>query len=282
MSLWSGGGQFQSNIFSKSASIKNHYFNLNLYKVCALALLRLYGEVHLVTDKRGAIFLKKIPFTTVDTSLENLPKNIDILWSLGKIYTYKIMADKGEPFFHVDHDLILGSKLPEDFINSEVFASHHEYKAFWEYEVREFYNIIINKYYMKNILPEIAYNTCIFGGRDLEFIKHYSSEVMRLSLDEKNIKAIQKHLFSRWWSPACIIEQYGLSSISALKNKNITTLLNVSEKEYNTTFSNNTLDEMLDKKFKELNCFHLMGKKHSKEDSKEKKIINAIGQKVFN
>jgi hypothetical protein len=128
---------------------KDDDFIKDLYKLSAHLLLVNYGEVHLVTDKEGKERLKNIPFTSINTSLEILPKNLKVLWSLGKVLAYKIISEKGEPFFHIDNDVFLFKKLPEEILNKEVITQHKEEDAHYFYEVNSFTENIPNKFYLE-------------------------------------------------------------------------------------------------------------------------------------
>ena len=270
LSFWTYGGIFTENEKVLDAHGKNHFI-LNMYKVCAYLLLRLYGEVHLITDKRGAKFLKDIPFTTVDTSLENLPKDIGILWSAGKIYSYKLLADKKELFAHIDADVFMTKKLPEDLVNSDVFSGHKEFNVFFRYGVKEFFDVIPNKYLLAEKLPDTSYSMCIFGGRDFDFIKYYSEIALKAILDKENIKAIKNHYFEAYHYPACITEQYFLTIASEVKGKNIKVLIN-------------NLDEQSDhdsiqKKGLPFEYLHLCQSKH---DENIREFVIKTGNMIFN
>ena len=271
LSFWTYGGMYAHdlNIPDKSNTI------LNMYKVCAYLLLRLYGEVHLITDKRGAKFLKDIPFTTVDISLENLPKDMGIIWSAGKIYSYKLLADKKEPFFHLDADVIMTQKLPEDLVNSDVFVQNKEFNVFDAYGVLEFFNLIPNKYFLAEKLSNTSYNMGVFGGKDFEFIKYYSETALRAALDQDNLRAIRNHYFTEYHYPACIFEQYFLTLAAQIKNKNVTTFITIKE-ELDLIYE---LMPVIEKRSIPMGYFHLW---NAKNDKSKRDFYDKIGAKIFN
>ena len=245
-----------------------------MYKVCAYLLLRLYGEVHLITDKRGAKFLKDIPFTTVDTSLDNLPKELSLMVpSLGKIYGYKLLADKGEPFFYLDADVIMTQKLPEDFVNADVFVEHKQNFAFYEYDVLELYNLVPNKYLFSKKLPLEAYNLSVFGGKDFEFIKFYTNFAMDFTLDKKNADLIKNNYWKNFLCPATTIEQYFLSICLTIKGKTPKVLVELPDDK---GIKDNM--KLLEERTSKIGYLHLWDKKY---DPEAEALIKNLSFKIF-
>jgi hypothetical protein len=203
---------------------KDDDFVKDLYKLSAHLLLVNYGEVHLITDKEGKERLKNIPFTSVNTSLEILPKNLKVLWSLGKVLAYKIISEKGEPFFHIDNDVFLFKKLPEEIFNKEVITQHKEEDAHYFYEVNSFTENIPNKFYLEKEKVSYAHNMSIFGGTNIEFINFYANEALKLALDKQNINFFQKTNFNKSFTPPCIVEQYYMSLLANKKNVKVSTI----------------------------------------------------------
>jgi len=201
-------------------------FILDMYQLSAFLLKNLYGEVHLITDLEGKERLKKINFTSVDTSLEILPKDLRILWSLGKIYAYKLIAEKGEPFVHLDNDAFLFKELLDDIELNDLIAQHSEQDAYHFYEVENFTKTIPNPYYLKEHKIHHGANMSIFGGYNLEFIKFYAEEALKLALDKDNQVYFKNTYFNKSFSPPCIVEQYYMTLLADMNNVEVKYLFN--------------------------------------------------------
>jgi hypothetical protein len=137
-----------------------------------------HDNISLVTDKAGAkLFLNvlRLPYDSVDTSLEQY-RGPGRFWSAAKVYSYGLQKD---PFVHIDGDVILWNKLPDDCLAAPVLVQSLEH-------VR---NVPFMKTYVRSlryarsampVVPECwnrnhfnAYNCGFFGGCDLEAIGSY-------------------------------------------------------------------------------------------------------------
>ena len=209
MSYWTRGGK---------SRISHH--DINLHQLSLHYALKHYGKVHLYTDDEGAEMLKDLPFTSVSTELNDLPK-VNENWALGKIYAYKLLADKGEPFLHLDSDVFLFEPLPEQLLASRVFAQNIEGQP--DVGINEFY--MLKHFYdiftyapFKYTEPSFAANMGIFGGTDTDFIGRYAMTSLSFCLDISKV-FIQNALWNRVakltnqptdWVKAAIPEQYFL------------------------------------------------------------------------
>jgi hypothetical protein len=272
LSLWSNG---YYNDFDE----QKKQFLLNCYKMSAFLLLKHYKEAHLITDFQGAEFLNKIPFTSVDTCLEDLPEHCSILWSLGKLYAYKNISKKGDPFFHIDHDVFLVNKLSEAFIKEDLFVQHEEFYAFYEYDIQGFFNCIPNKYILGKFLPTKAYNMGIFGGQDVEFINKFASEGLKVCLDKQNLEAIKNNNFKYHYTPCLATEQYIFSVMCHLNNKNPKPLIELSDRKNNGNSDN---IEIIEKRGEHIKYFHFWTEKYSDKRIHLINKINNFGATIFN
>jgi hypothetical protein len=236
---------------------------LNVYKISANLLLKIYGEANLITDFEGAKLLKDIRFTKVDTYLEDLPINCNKAWSLGKVYACKILAEEKKPFFIIDPDTFLTKKLPQKLNDAGVFAQNLEYSAFYDYQVFEFFNSIKNKYILEEKLPLSAYNCAILGGNDFDFFKFYTKSVFEILLDEENLNNIKNHDYKSYSAPTWILEQYLLNLCAEITCKKIETLVNLEDRKH---YNINQNLQILHKRFPP-GYFHL----HD-----QKKLVNGI------
>jgi hypothetical protein len=251
LSFWSQGyrGQYED-------------FNYNLYKLSAYYLKKNYGNVHLITDSIGAKFLEDIGFDSIDTSLDDLPKNIGMIWSLGKIKSYQIISEKGEEFIHVDDDVFLTKEMPDGFLDQGVVAQHKENLVKSFYRIYDFYNYmpVLGNMALGSI--DHAANMGIFGGYDLDFIHKYSTESLNLALNLKNINFINNTNFYHSWQPAVMFEQYYMSLLAHQMNKNIYYLFE-SEGE-------------LDFRSKEIGYIHLWSAKKNQKEKFKKDIYKIL------
>jgi hypothetical protein len=256
MSFWSNGYFAYKNKQELEETI-------SLYKISFKLAKKFFPRIHLVTDKNGEKLLKDINYTSVDTSLENLPKHISILWSLGKIMTYKIAADQGKPFMHMDGDVFLMKELPDSlFKNCDIFCQHKEFRAFNHYKVLQFFNTIPNKEHFADRLPEDAFNMGIFGGSNLKFIKKYAESALKIGLDEKNINNIRNTYFEYPFIPACCIEQYYLSILVELNNIKVNCLIDMPKEHDPDKYE---YKEFLARNSNKLGYFHFWQGKYTKD-----------------
>lgn len=207
-----------------------------------------YGEVHLITDIYSEDFFKKFPFDSVTTGLEKISPEYTATWSLGKLYAYKLIALKGDPFLHVDNDVFLWKPLPKKISSAEIFAQSREPVNLFNYHIDHFYKNCPKKYLASKIPKQsFAANVGVIGGSDLSFFYNYSSSAINMILDPANKTYWTTHKGLVSWRKAVIAEQYYMSVAARYYNKNI---------EY--LFSNN--EEF--SKVAELGYTHLMGAKY--------------------
>lgn len=176
MSFWSNG-------------IRASKQNLDLWKLSLALAKKHYNRVDLITDSNGYELLKDLPFSNFIKVLDDIPNYKD-LWCLGKIYAYLYAANQGESFLHLDSDVFLWTKLPDDFENSKMFCQSEDFQIYKDGKKCYSYNIESIKNFLNTEIPfdwqEIinnkeelkTYNMGIFGGADLNFIKGYCDYVL--------------------------------------------------------------------------------------------------------
>ena len=181
-----------------------------------------FKEIELVTDSEGWEIIKKLnlPFTSVKTILDDIPKEQHGFWALGKIYAYKA---QDKPFVHLDNDAILWKGLPDWALNSEVFVQNTEDEKWFE----DVYMPEVNhanqtlKYFPPNWnITKEAFCTGIFGGTNIEFIQEYCNEALRFINDKKNKSGWES--ITNKGSYCIIFEQYILACIAQNKKANVT------------------------------------------------------------
>lgn len=229
----------------------------NMHKLSALLALKNYGNITLITTKRGLEFLKGIPYTNIELFEDEIDPKLKNTWSISKIYAYKQISKKEEPFLHIDYDVFLFKKLPEWFNSSKIVTQNIENfkRVRTAYDLNKFFNNCPNT---GIINPNIRYacNMGIFGGSDFEFFNLYTEKVLELVLDEENRINYWENKNLKTTARAVILEQYMLVNCLEFFNKKMTTLFNTTEPKENVA--------------KKLGYTHLMGSK------KEKKILNKV------
>jgi len=147
-----------------------------------------YTDTCLFTDSWGARLLVDslaLPFRHVDLRLDGLHPMVydNEWWVLGKLTTY---AAQTTPFIHLDNDVFLWNPLPAAVTAAPIFAQNPE--AFY-LEDQSLYRL---EPFLKGIdrfkgwLPQEwlwyarrrgdkALCCGIFGGHDLDFIRHYAN-----------------------------------------------------------------------------------------------------------
>jgi hypothetical protein len=216
MSFWSCNSEHTSE------------FIINLHKLAAFLLKENFGEVHFITDSKGLELFKNIPWSSVSLELNNIDKNYYQVWSLGKIYSFKEIASKKQPFIHVDYDVLLWNKPCENFLNSNLFAQNSECTIKQDYEIDKFKINCPSLHIINNNFPDNAPNLGIFGGHDTDFIYTYAQEAINFVLDpiNKNFWQNYNQFKNKDWTKAVIAEQYFLSIMTQKYNKSITYLFN--------------------------------------------------------
>lgn len=219
---WSSRGYKQ---LSKN-SLDYKMFKLSLH------LLRLqFAEVILITDCLGQECLKDLPFTRIETSLDNkIPGDYQLMWALSKIVAYKEIVQKGDPFIHIDNDVFLFGRLTHHVLYSPLITQHKETKINNIYGVENFINAIPNKYYFNSKQIDYCANFGIFGGTDLEFIDFYATEAMKVALDPENKQALCRPEVNHF-HPSVMVEQYYFCLLAELFDKKISYLLGEDFKE---------------------------------------------------
>ncbi len=150
------------------------------WALSCLQLLKLYGQVELVTDKLGKEILIDslgLPYTSVSLAQEEPVAGMrPELFSLAKLKTYSLQK---EPFIHVDGDLFLFRPLPDSILKAGLLSSNPEADLFFNAEIvkkvhEKGFDLPIH---LKGLDAEpylFSSNAGIIGGHDLSFIENYT------------------------------------------------------------------------------------------------------------
>lgn len=178
--------------------------------------LKQFEEVELITNTYGKNLLidkYKVPFTSVKVVLDQFDNILNPdFWAYVKIFTYSIQE---EPFVHIDNDVILWDKIPDNILNSPLFFQNKE--KFTEHKgylrlVKEAKGFA--KINFDIIMSEIdyAYNCGVIGVNDLSVIREWKSIVDEYLFSAKNQmtwnetpdKHSHNHLFEQFFISALI------------------------------------------------------------------------------
>ena len=225
----------------------------NMHKLSVLLAKLNYGNITLITTLKGKELLGDLPYTNIELFEDHIDPRLSDTWSISKMYAYKQIIKKEEPFYHIDYDVFLFKRMPEWFENSPVVYQNIEAEGY-----NEFYNFDIffencKNLYVGDTSVRYAYNMGIFGGRDFDSLQFYIDEAFKLFFDPQNLET--------WWlklglpiahgCKSTLIEQWYLAC--CLKKLGITpTPLFKGEHEFDTTAI-------------EYGYCHVWGEKHNDE-----------------
>ena len=160
---------------------------------------RHYPDTCLVTDSQGASILVDalaLPFRHVDLRLDALQQadSDNEWWVLGKLTTY---AAQTTPFLHLDNDVFLWNPLPAAVTAAQVFAQNPEVFYFEDQSLYRLDPFLASIDRFNGWLPQEwqwyaqqrgnrALCCGIFGGQDLDFIRHYASSAIEVISHPRN------------------------------------------------------------------------------------------------
>ncbi len=181
---------------------------------------RFYPETYLYTDDAGARLLigqLGLEFTHVSTELNALADADPAWWALGKLHTYRL---QDAPFVHLDNDVFLWKPLPERVTRADVFAQNPEpFRPGASYYQPERIDTAVRR--AGGWLPAawVWYRTVrrqrgeccgIFGGRQIDFIRTFADQALRLVEHPANQRAWA--VLADKISHMVLIEQYLLAA----------------------------------------------------------------------
>jgi hypothetical protein len=174
-----------------------------------------YPETTLITDDDGARILidgLRLPFHHVSTALNRLKNEDPAWWALGKIEAYRLQE---APFVHIDTDVFLWQPLAPELERADVFAQNPEpivpgASAYRPAELERFIEVAPPEWLVYARSGDRAECCGVFGGRRVDFIRHYADAAMRLvtgPLNRERLRALPgRH------GHMVLVEQYLLSA----------------------------------------------------------------------
>jgi len=198
--FWSGSKEIDSPLEITAGWISPEYHWMSWALSCLL-LRQFYDHVELFTDEIGKkvlIDILQLPYTDVHVVFDNKFVIHPKLFSLAKIHTYSLQQ---EPFIHIDGDVFLWKRFSDSLLNAELISSNLEKDLFFNEdilrEVNQEFDFIPE--HLKGVYERdtiFASNAGIFGGSNIEFIKHYCKEANniiesnKIKLDSVNTGAL--------------------------------------------------------------------------------------------
>jgi hypothetical protein len=172
-----------------------------------------FDKVHLITDSESVPYFEGFGFDSITTELDALDSAYEQVWSLGKIFAYKIAAERGEPFLHIDYDVFFWENFDKKFFEANLLAQQREVSQYYYYNIPAFIAQCPNLHLLEKHRPDVGYNAGIVGGHDVEFLANYANRALEFVLDPMNrffwtqcSKLIGDDAFP--WKKACVAEQY--------------------------------------------------------------------------
>ncbi|WP_340063533.1 DUF6734 family protein [Ascidiimonas aurantiaca] len=191
--FWSGKKPDPLRSYYGWAAPKYHWLG---WILSSNQLIKYYDEVELYTDRQGYDILinkLKLPYTKVHVGLDELNTYDSDLWALPKIYTYSL---QDEPFLHVDGDVFVWERFPDDLLTSPLIAQNLERETKHYKKMLEGLNKHI-LFYPPEIQEEFdkgetvkMYNMGITGGNNIAFFKEYVKKAF--DFVDKNAPVLDK------------------------------------------------------------------------------------------
>jgi len=245
--------------FSYSTKVYNPQEDLSLTKKLAKISVKnfkkYYKNVYLVTDLHGLEIFKDINFTEIYPVLEDVKEKYKGVWSIGKLYAIKYIAQKDEQFCHVDFDFLITKELPNKILNADIFAQSIE----WHleklgYNVKIYEDLCKNRYLAEGLQSIKAFNCGIIGGKNCKFFYEYANSAIKMIEDIQNEDLwLKNHPNFKSWTKAILAEQYYLACLLKKDNINPELIFDNSIKNYEP------LSAIAKKFYKETGAMHFLG-----------------------
>lgn len=181
-----------------------------------------FSSVEFYTNKFGQQLVEdfKIPFDKVHVCLDHFDGVLDPdFWAYIKIYVYALQT---EPFIHIDNDVILWDKIPDNIIDSDLFFQNKEHLSThkgYERLLKEAKCFPKVNYDVIREHPMWAYNCGVVGANNLNIIKLWKEVVDEYLFSSKN-KPVWETITDKH-SHNHLFEQYFISSIISLCSMSI-------------------------------------------------------------
>ena len=175
-----------------AGSWKSPRSHLHSWVLSAMRAKESHGNITLVTDTEGARLLVDrlgLPYDDVKVTLDAADAEAPPeLWAYGKLLAYE---QQDEPFLHIDADVYLWKRLPDDLLNGRVVVQSTEGDSEFTFMDGVYLRPRARLNGLSVAKPDSwnkvditkAYNCGIFGGTDMEAIRGYVAEAKKFVRD---------------------------------------------------------------------------------------------------
>ena len=148
-----------------------------------------FPRVVLVSDAPGREYLAEglgLPFTET-IALPEIPAALGHAYELPKLHAAAILAQRGTPFLHIDHDAFLRRRLRDDFLAAP-FCGEFLYPA------KDFLPLLNIRLGAPRFArtPTVCCATGVFGGNDTEGIMCWCEASLATALHPANRDALRQ------------------------------------------------------------------------------------------
>jgi hypothetical protein len=193
--------------------------NKNSIHFAFLLAQKHYGQVHLITDKRGLDDLAFLPWASTSTSLEGLDPRHRKIWSFGKIHAMREAAQRFGHFIHIDNDCFLWKKPPQIITSQGFFAMCRE--TMGEDVMALSPSILFAKHLPKiDTAADWMPNMALCGGLDSEGWIDYTNTAIEIA-EDKSFEAFWQGNNGPSYARACLAEQWMLAAFLQRRMKSI-------------------------------------------------------------
>lgn len=219
-SFWSGN---QKDINNSYGWFEPKY-NWTSWILSCNQLVKHYDQVELYTDDFGYEMLinkLQLPYTKVHVVLNELNVYPKDLWAIAKIKVYSLQV---EPFIHVDGDVFIWDKFPDDLIAADLITQNLEptsfyYRRMWDQIFPKLKYLPKELESFHNAETNLCANMGIVGGNDLVFIKEFAKKAFEFV--DKNVSIAEEiNLFNF----NIFFEQVLFFELAILKSKKVSYL----------------------------------------------------------
>jgi hypothetical protein len=149
---------------------------------------RWFPRVVLVSDAPGLAYFSALglPFTEL-IELPEIPDDLAHIYELPKLHTAAILAQRGTPFLHIDHDAFLRRRISAAFLEAP-FCGEFLYPA------KDFLPLLNIRLGAPRFArtPTVCCATGVFGGNDTEGILHWCKASLATALHPANRDALRQ------------------------------------------------------------------------------------------
>ncbi len=220
----------QSNAESRHDGGWLHFkYFLYCWALSCLKLREFYSDVELYTDSIGKNLLidrLELPYSKVQTDLDNYNSFHPDLWAIGKLHSYQC---QDQPFLHVDGDVIISKRFSPQCEASELIVQNLEtdfltdngmFYGSIRSEVLEHFRNVPYEIRNSNFATLKSVNMGVTGGINSNFFKVYSR--IALNFVENNIQCLDRINISRF---NVLFEQFLFYQLAESRNKDISVIL---------------------------------------------------------